>query len=113
LGDINIEKDWGYAKDYVYGMYLMAQQNIPQDYILSSGRTNSLREFIEITAKKINLKNWEKYINIDNSVITRKNNIRLFGDCSLAKKQLNWSGKNSLNEIIEIMIQNELNGELK
>ena len=114
LGNIDIEKDWGYAKDYVCGMYLMAQQNIPQDYILSSGRMYSLNEFIEITAEKLNIKDWKKYIDIDNSIITRKNNTKLFGDCSLAKKQLNWNRRcGSLDEIIEIMIKNELNGELE
>lgn len=114
LGDINIEKDWGYAKDYAYGMYLMTKQAIPRDYIFSSGETNSIKTFIEITAEKLGIKDWEKYIVIDDKIITRQNNTKLQGDCSLAIKQLKWNHQNTnLNKIITIMIKNELNNDLE
>lgn len=114
LGDIDTEKDWGYAKDYVYAMYLMIQQNIAQDYILSSGKVESIRKFIELTAKKLDIKDWKKHINIDDNIITRKSNTKLVGDCSLAKQQLKWNNQNtSLDEIITIMIKNELNNSLE
>lgn len=114
LGNIDIQKDWGYAKDYVYAMYLMAQQNIPEDYVLSSGKTNSIRRFIKITVEKLGIKGWKKNIILDDNIITRKNKTTLVGDSSKAINQLKWNNKDtSLEDIIELMIKNEVNNELE
>ena len=114
LGDINFSKDWGCAKDYAYAMYLMSKQDFAKDYVVSSGKLNSIKEFIELTAEHLEIKEWKKYIIIDSTIITRKFNTTLFGDCTLAKKELGWNNSNtSLDEIIKIMIKNELNNDLK
>ncbi len=114
LGSIDIEKDWGYAKDYVFAMYLMTKQNTASDYILSSGKTNSIRTFIEIVAKKLDISDWENYIILDDKIITRQNKTKLVGDCSLARNKLKWNHQNTnLDEIITIMIKNELNDNLE
>lgn len=113
LGSIGISKDWGYAKDYAYAMYLMCKQDFAKDYIISSGKLNSINNFIELTAKYLEIKDWKKHIMINDTIITRKIDTTLFGDCTLAKKELGWNGSStSLDEIIEIMIKNELNNSL-
>ncbi len=114
LGNIDIEKDWGYAKDYAYAMYLMAQQDISNDYIISSGKAETIRTFIELTAKKLKIKDWKKCIITNDSIITRKTSTKLIGDCSQAVIQLDWNNKNtSLDQVIETMINNELNNTLE
>lgn len=113
LGNIDVNKDWGYAKDYAYGMYLMTQNHTANDYILSSGKLNSIKSFIELTAKFLEIKDWKKYVMTDDTIITRKHDTTLFGDCSLAQKELGWNNVNtSLDEIVKIMVQNELNNTL-
>ena len=86
LGNINTKKDWGYAKDYANGLYLMAQQEIADDYILSSEKLHTIKEFIEICANILNISNWQDHIEIDSSIIDRKIDGQLYGDCSKAKE---------------------------
>lgn len=113
LGNIDINKDWGYARDYAYGMFLMISQSEPGDYILASGISHTIREFIEIASKKLAIKDWEKHILIDTTMLTRKFNTELLGDPSLANSKLNWKNTLKLEELIELMIQNELHKSLE
>lgn len=113
LGNIDTKKDWGYAKDYAYGMYLMAQSEKPQDYILATGKNHTIKDFIEIAAKKLDIENWKKYIEIDDGIIDRRVQTNFLGDWNLAKTQLKWGHSISLEELIGLMIKNELNGELE
>lgn len=113
LGDIEVEKDWGYAKDYANAMYLMAQHSVARDYVLSSGVLVSIKSFIELAAKCLKISDWRECIIIDNGLITRKHNTTLCGDSSLAKKELNWDVKNTrIEEIVNTMVQNELHNKL-
>ena len=112
LGDLKAKKDWGWAKDYAYGMYLMAQTDKAKDYVLASGRNYSISDFIEIVADKLNIDNWQKHINVDYNIITRKMQYNLLGDCSLAKAELNWKHTLSLVQLVDLMVENELTGEL-
>ena len=112
LGDILIKKDWGYAKDYAYGMYLMAQQNIPNDYILSSGELYSIKDFIDICATILGIYDWTKYVTLNAVNISRGSSSQLLGNNSLARKSLGWAPSLNLKELIELMIQNEFNGTL-
>ncbi|WP_321779659.1 GDP-mannose 4,6-dehydratase [Sulfurimonas sp.] len=113
LGNINITKDWGYARDYTYGMFLMCQSSSPKDYILASGTSRSIRNFIEIAAKILEIKNWEKHIEIDRKFLTRKFSTELKGDSSLASSELKWKSMLKLEKLIELMIKNELNENLE
>lgn len=112
LGDINVKKDWGYAKDYAYGLYLMAQQSKPKDFILSSGKLYSIKDFIEICASLLNITDYEKYIETNAVAISRTTNTVLCGDNNLAKEILKWNNQMSLEELIKLMIDNEINGTL-
>ncbi len=124
LGNLYSKRDWGHAKDYVMAMWKMLQQNKPDDYVISTGETFTIKDFVNIAAKKIGLKiKWfgkgvkEKAINLENKKIIvecRKRYFRplevdyLKGNASKAKKILKWSSTMSINDLIEEMLQYEL-----
>jgi GDPmannose 4,6-dehydratase len=111
LGNINIQRDWGWAPDYVYAMWLMLQLENPDDFIIATGKTTSLEEFIDITFKSLGL-NWKDHVFLDNELI-RPTDINLgLANPSKAKKILNWEAKIGVEEVIRLMIEaeKELNG---
>ncbi len=128
LGNINSKRDWGHAKDYCYAMWKILQQKNPGDYVIATGKQYSIKQFINITAKKLNLKiNWkgkgikEKGFNDKNIPIIEcdKNYFRpldvntLLGDAKKARKELGWKPKININSLIDEMIESEylhLNG---
>ncbi len=107
LGNINIERDWGWAPDYVEAMWLMMQQSEPKDYIIATGKSHSLKEFITITFKTLNL-DWEEHVEID-EVLRRPTDLQI-GRANPAKanSELKWKARFGLNDIIENMIDDEL-----
>ncbi|WP_395804842.1 GDP-mannose 4,6-dehydratase, partial [Daejeonella sp.] len=108
LGNINIERDWGWAPDYVEAMWLMMQKDQPQDYIIATGKSHTLKEFIDITFKALDL-DWENHVVID-EVLRRPTDLQIGrADPSKANDELQWKAKLGLNEIIENMIEYELN----
>lgn len=129
LGNIDAKRDWGYAKDYVEGMWRMLQQKTPEDFVLATGETHSVREFIEECAKilKIDLRWKGKSINevgIDNK--TKKTIIRidskyfrpaevdlLLGDPTKARKKLGWKPKTKFKNLVRIMLEADLEIESK
>ncbi len=124
LGNIYAKRDWGYAKEYVEAMWKMLQQKKPKDYVISTGKTFSIKYFINLATNYLNMKTkWigkglsEKLINIENKKTIIKINPKLFrpaevnllrGNSSLAKKELKWSPKTSLGKLVEIMVDDEL-----
>jgi len=112
LGDLDVNKDWGYAKDYVKGMWLMAQNNQPGDYIIATGKTHKVREFIDYTAKCLGIKEWQKYIKVNPQVISRRVKVDLVGDATLAYNRLNWRPTLDFTGLIELMTRNELSNTL-
>jgi GDPmannose 4,6-dehydratase len=124
LGNIDAKRDWGYAKDYVEGMWMMLQQNKPDDYILATNETHTVREFIEVASKRLgfNIK-WEgkdiNEIGIDRK--TGKTIIKidpiyfrpaevdlLIGDASKAKRLIGWEPKVKFKELTEMMVDSDL-----
>ena len=124
LGNLYSKRDWGHARDYVEAMWKMLQQKKPDDYVISTGKTFTIKDFVNRAAKKMNLNiKWigkgikEKAINIENKKVIiecRKRYFRplevdyLKGDASKAKKILKWSPKMSINNLIDEMIHYEL-----
>jgi GDPmannose 4,6-dehydratase len=102
LGNLDIERDWGYAPDYVLGMWLMLQQEVPSDYILATGTTYKLSEFLEIAFQYFDL-DYQKYIRVNQKFIRPNEPQKLCGDSSKAQKMLNWKPSLSFNEIIHEM----------
>lgn len=103
LGNLDAKRDWGYAKDYVEAMWLMLQQNTPDDYVIATGETHSVREFIEEAFKIAGL-NWQKYITVDKKYFRPAEVDVLVGDAGKAKKALGWSPKTNFKELIKIML---------
>lgn len=113
LGNINIYKDWGYARDYALAMYNMTKQSQGNNYILSTGESHSIKELIETCAKYLNIDDVFSHIKIDDSIISRQNNSTLLGDPTFAKKTLNFTHSLNFTELIELMVKNELSGQLE
>ena len=108
LGNLEAKRDWGYAPDYVEAMWLMLQQDIPDDYIIATGKTSSIKEFLEIAFSCIRIKNWEKYVTQDPRFMRPAEVDVLRGDYSKAKKELGWSPKTSLEKMVEKMVENDI-----
>jgi len=129
LGNLNAKRDWGYAKDYVEGMWLMLQQDQPDDYLLATNETHSVREFIEETAKNLNINlAWqgegidEKGIDQDTGEIIIEIDPKYFrpaevdiliGDYSKAKAKLDWEPKTKFKELVKLMAEADFNSEKK
>lgn len=107
LGDLEAKKDWGYAKDYAYGMHLMAQQNKPRDIVLATGQLHSIEEFVIECARQLGIDDWRRYIEIDDRILLRKNETILRGDATLAYNELNWKHTLDFKELIQVMIEAE------
>lgn len=127
LGNLDSKRDWGYAKDYVEGMWQMLQQDQPDDYVLATNETHTVREFIEATAKALSIRlEWrgngvkeegidartgKVIIRIDPKYFRPAEVDLLIGDYSKAKKQLGWEPKVTFEELVELMAQADLAAE--
>jgi GDPmannose 4,6-dehydratase len=105
LGNLEAKRDWGYAPDYVYAMWLILQQNKPDDYVLATGRLHTVREFVKIVFEYLDL-NYEDYIEINQSFFRASENISLCGDASKIKS-IGWKETKSLEEVIKDMVDVE------
>lgn len=109
LGDIEPKRDWGYAGDYVYAMWLMLQQENPGDYVISTGETHSVREFLELAIKEVGLDgSIEDYVEFDQNLIRPSEVDLLIGDSSKARQQLGWKPTVSFTELVKKMVANDL-----
>lgn len=127
IGNLDAKRDWGYAKDYVKAMHLMLQQNTPDDYIISTGETNSVRYLVETAFRKIdvdiewenngskpedevgkNKKNGEILIKINPKFYRPTEVDLLVGDATKAKQKLGWKPEHSFEKLVEIMVENEI-----
>lgn len=107
LGNLGATRDWGYAGDYVEGMYLMMQHETPEDWVLSTGESHSVQEFAELAFNIVGL-NWEDYV-ITSEKYKRPNEVHdLLGDSSKARKYLNWHPKTSFKELVQIMVEEDV-----
>jgi GDPmannose 4,6-dehydratase len=102
LGNLDSKRDWGYAPEYVEAMYLMLQQDNPDDYVIATGETHTIREFLEVSFGQVGL-DWEKYVEIDARYFRPAEVDLLIGDPAKAKKQLNWQPKTTFKELVRIM----------
>ena len=107
LGNLDAMRDWGFAGDYVEGMWLMMQYEKPDDWVLATGNTHSVREFAKNAFNYLDL-NWEDYV-ITDKRYERPNEVHhLLGDPSKAKKLLNWEPKVSFEELVKNMVDSDL-----
>lgn len=109
LGNLDAKRDWGYAPDYVEAMWLMLQQQNPEDYIIATGETRSIREFLDETFKVIGISSWEKYIKQDPKFMRPAEVDVLRGNYTKAKQILNWEPRTSFSDMVTKMVINDIN----
>ncbi|MBG77325.1 MAG: GDP-mannose 4,6-dehydratase [Alphaproteobacteria bacterium MarineAlpha5_Bin12] len=107
LGNIKSKRDWGYAKDYVIAMWLMMQQDEPDDFVIGTGIEHSVEQFAKIAFSHVGL-NYKDYIIKDERLFRPAEVDSLIADCTKAKTKLNWSPKISFEELIVMMVENDL-----
>ncbi len=107
LGNLDSKRDWGYAKDYVRAMWLMLQQNEADDYVVATGETHSVREFLKIAFDYVNL-NWEDYVDFDKRYLRPAEVDLLIGDPSKAKTKLAWEPSVTFEQLVHLMVEADL-----
>jgi GDPmannose 4,6-dehydratase len=107
LGNLNAKRDWGYAGDYVKAMWLMLQQEKPEDFVIASRKTHSIKELIEIAFGHVGL-NWKDYVITDENLFRPAEIYELRGNPDKAKKKLGWKPTVSFNKLIQMMVDSDL-----
>ena len=107
LGNLEARRDWGYAPEYVQGMWLILQQDRPDDYIMATNETHSVREFVELAFERVGL-DWKEYVKHDDRYERPAEVDLLIGDASKAKKLLNWEPQVRFEELVRMMVDADL-----
>jgi GDPmannose 4,6-dehydratase len=108
LGNLDAQRDWGYAADYVEAMYLMLQRDDPEDFVIATGRMNTVRDCVEIAFDEAGVPDWEKHVVIDPSFLRPAEVDELVGDSTKAKDLLGWEPTTSFEELIRLMTRADL-----
>jgi GDPmannose 4,6-dehydratase len=109
LGDLSPRRDWGYAGDYVEAMWLMLQQGKPDDYVIATGKTHKVSEFVEAALAAADLNgDIEKYVSFDKNMVRPAEVDLLVGDSSKALKNLKWEAKTTFENLVSLMVSNDL-----
>ena len=107
LGNLDAKRDWGFAGDYVEAMWLMLQQDEPDDYVVSTGETHSVREFCQLAFDRVGL-NWEDHVVIDERFFRPAEVDLLVGDPAKAAKVLDWTPKTSFEQLVHMMVDADM-----
>ncbi|WP_250126129.1 GDP-mannose 4,6-dehydratase [Chroococcidiopsis sp. CCMEE 29] len=107
MGNLDAKRDWGYAKDYVRAMWLMLQQPQPDDYVIATGKTHSVREFLDLAFGYVNL-NWQDYVEFDERYLRPAEVELLIGDPSKAKQKLGWEPSVTFEQLVGLMVEADL-----
>jgi GDPmannose 4,6-dehydratase len=107
LGNLDAKRDWGYAKDYVEAMWLILQQEQPDDYVIATGETHSVREFCEQAFRCVGL-DWREYVKVDAKYFRPAEVDVLLGDASKARKVLGWVPRMAFTELARLMVEADL-----
>lgn len=108
LGDLWPKRDWGYAGDYVEGMWLMLQQEKPDDYVLATGETHSIEEFLDLAFKEVGIDDWKPYVKQNPAFMRPAEVDLLLGDPSKAEKVLGWKRKVDFPGLVKLMVAHDL-----
>jgi GDPmannose 4,6-dehydratase len=107
LGNLDAQRDWGFAGDYVEAMWLMLQQEQPSDFVIATGQPHSVRDFAELAFERVGL-DWESHAVSDPLFLRPAEVDHLVGDASRARQELGWEPKTSFRELVELMIDADL-----
>jgi GDPmannose 4,6-dehydratase len=107
LGNLDAKRDWGYAKEYVEAMWLMLQQDAPDDYVIATGETHSVSEFLEEAFSHLDL-DWREYVELDPKYLRPAEVDLLIGDAGKAKRVLNWEPEVTFKELVRLMVDADM-----
>jgi GDPmannose 4,6-dehydratase len=108
LGNLEAKRDWGFAGDYVKAMYLMLQQDEPDDFVVATGETHAVSEFVQLAFDAAGIDDWERYVKIDERFFRPAEVDLLVGDASKAKEQLGWEPQVSFRDLVTMMVAHDL-----
>jgi GDPmannose 4,6-dehydratase len=108
LGTLDVARDWGYAPDYVRAMWLMLQQDVPEDYIVASGQSRTLHEFLDAAFSCIGVDDWSPYVVSDAQHVRPAEVVGLVGDASKARARLGWQPSLAFEDIVADMVNHDL-----
>ena len=109
LGNLDAKRDWGYSPDYVEAMWLMLQQDEPDDYVVASGSTHSIKEFLTLAFKAVGIDDWKDYVKQDQRFMRPAEVDVLLGSSTKAKMKLGWTPKTNFEDLVKIMITSDIN----
>ena len=109
LGNIDAKRDWGFAKDYVEAMWMMLQQKEPDNYVVATGESHSVEEFLNLAVEYAEMGDWHDFIEISEKDMRPTDIDDLIGNASYAKEKLNWESKTSFKELVKLMVEHDLN----
>ena len=107
LGNLDAKRDWGYAKDYVEAMWLMLQHDEPEDFVIATGETQTIRAFLDLVFEQLDL-DWNEYVEIDQRYFRPAEVDLLLGDATKAKEKLGWTPATDVRELARIMVEHDL-----
>jgi GDPmannose 4,6-dehydratase len=107
LGNLDARRDWGYAGDYVHAMWLMLNRDEPEDFVIASGATHSVKEFVELAFRRAGLK-WQDHVVVDPKFVRPAEVDLLLGDCTKAKEKLGWTPEVDFRELVDMMVDADL-----
>ena len=107
LGNLDAERDWGFAGDYVRAMWLMMQQDTPDDYVVSPGQRHTVRDFCQVAFDHVGL-TWEDHVEIDPAFLRPADVITLCGDFSKARENLGWQPEVTFEQLVQMMVDTDL-----
>ncbi len=108
LGNLDAERDWGYAKDYVEAMWLMLQRDTPEDYVIATGESHSVRECCEVAFDEAGLRDFEQYVTIDPAFVRPAEVDHLIGSPAKAERDLGWKPQTSFEQLIRLMTRSDI-----
>ena len=108
LGNLDAQRDWGYAGDFVEGMWRMLQQDEPGDFVLATGKTHSIKDFLTQAFKEIGINDWQPYVTIDKSLMRPAEVDLLLGNPAKAEKVLGWKRGVDFESLVKMMVDHDL-----
>jgi len=111
LGNLDARRDWGFAGDYVKAMHLMLQQNSPEDYVIGTGESHSVRDFVTNAFTVVGIKDWQRYVKTSKEFLRPSEVQRLIADPGRARKILGWKPETSFKELVKMMVETDLERE--
>lgn len=111
LGNLDSKRDWGYAGDYVRAMWLMLQHDSPEDFVIATGETHSIREFLDLAFSEVGIDDWTPYVRQDPKFLRPAEVDLLIGDASKAKEKLGWEPEVSFPQLVKMMVEHDLEVE--